>query len=260
MNVIELMKLEIDGILTLIEDYTGDPIVNNWTSKLRKAITENDLKLIHYFIKEIQVWYNAEFSEMMTNDFCYHKHAYRNAKEKLNMYVEELENYDADEVFVERNKKSNDIAFDKQKVFIVHGRNEAAKLKVESFIKSLGLIPVVLHRESNQGQTVIEKLESNSNVGYAIILYTACDLGGLNDSNNVMKPRARQNVVFEHGYFTAKLGRNRVCPLVEGDVEIPNDLSGIVYVPLDEYDGWHNKIIKELQGAGYILDYSKIFG
>ena len=88
-------------------------------------------------------------------------------------------------------------------------------------------------------------------------MYTPCDIGGLADSSS-QKARARQNVVFEHGYLMAKLGRQNVCTLVKGDIEPPNDISGIVYTPFDDHNAWHTVIAKELKIAGYKFDPSRL--
>jgi len=68
--------------------------------------------------------------------------------------------------------------------------------------------------------------------------------------------RARQNVVFEHGYLIAKLGRKNVCALVRDNIEVPNDISGIVYVPLDKNDGWKIALAKEMKSAGYKINFN----
>jgi predicted nucleotide-binding protein len=83
--------------------------------------------------------------------------------------------------------------------------------------------------------TIIEKIEHYSNdADFALVLYTACDHGrGVHETKIVLRNRARQNVVFEHGYLMAKLGRENVCALVQGEIETPNDISGVVYVSLD---------------------------
>lgn len=113
-----------------------------------------------------------------------------------------------------------------------------------------------MHEQASSGKTIIEKIEAHADVGFAIILYTPCDEGGLKD--DVKKSRARQNVVFEHGYFVAKLTRERVCALVKGDIEIPNDINGVVYIPLDDHQAWHTKVAKELRHVGYDIDMNKI--
>lgn len=146
---------------------------------------------------------------------------------------------------------------DKTKVFIVHGRDEQSKLSAARFIEKLGLTAIILHEQANGGKTIIEKIEASTNVGFALVLYTPCDVGGLAGEPNP-NARARQNVVFEHGYLVAKLGRNNVCALVKGQVEVPSDISGVVYVPLDEGNAWHIAVAKELRSAGYSIDMNKI--
>ena len=129
------------------------------------------------------------------------------------------------------------IPMDKSKVFIVHGHDEAAKEAAARFVEKIGLEAIILHEQASSGKTIIEKIEANSNVGFAIVLYTPCDEGAPKGKKDHLKPRARQNVVFEHGYLMAKIGRKNVCPLVKGDLETPTDISGIVYPPMDEGGG-----------------------
>ena len=86
------------------------------------------------------------------------------------------------------------------------------------------------------------------------MLYTPCDVGYEKDNEQNKCGRARQNVVFEHGYLIGKLGRKRVCALVKNEVEKPNDISGVVYVSYDANGGWKIDIAKEMQQAGYTID------
>lgn len=74
---------------------------------------------------------------------------------------------------------------------------------------------------------------------------------GIHETKNPPKYRARQNVVFEHGYLMAKLGRENVCALVKGDIETPNDISGVVYVGFDPQGAWKTEVAKELTVCGY---------
>ncbi|MBU0971015.1 MAG: nucleotide-binding protein [Proteobacteria bacterium] len=147
------------------------------------------------------------------------------------------------------------IARNKRKVFIVHGRDNEAKQEVSRFIEKLGLEAIILHEQASAGMTIIEKIEHYSNdADFALVLYTACDQGrGVHESNILPKNRARQNVVFEHGYLMAKLGRENVCSLVKGNIETPNDISGVVYVVMDEYGAWKNEVSKELKACGYSI-------
>jgi predicted nucleotide-binding protein len=143
----------------------------------------------------------------------------------------------------------------KRKVFIVHGRDNEAKQEVGRFIESLGLEAIILHEQASAGMTIIEKIEHYSNdADFALVLYTACDKGrGAHETKIPARDRARQNVVFEHGYLMAKLGRENVCSLVKGQIETPNDISGVVYVPLDDFGAWKNDVAKELKACGYTV-------
>ncbi|GEA59161.1 TIR domain-containing protein [Vibrio comitans] len=147
------------------------------------------------------------------------------------------------------------VARNKRKVFIVHGRDNEAKQEASRFIESLGLQAIVLHEQASSGMTIIEKIEHYSNdADFALVLYTACDKGrGAHETKIPARDRARQNVVFEHGYLMAKLGRENVCSLVKGQIETPNDISGVVYVQLDEFGAWKNDVAKELKACGYSI-------
>ena len=149
--------------------------------------------------------------------------------------------------------------FDMQKVFIVHGRDDHIKIDVARFLEQMEISPIILHEQASQGKTIIEKIEEYSNVGYGIVLYTPCDKGGLADcEDSELKPSARQNVVFEHGYLIGKLGRDRVCALMKDDVEYPNDISGILYIKYQNNDAWKLDLAKELKKAGYDIDLNKL--
>ncbi len=119
--------------------------------------------------------------------------------------------------------------YSNHKVFIVHGRDHNLLTQVENVLMKLGLDPIVLQEQANNGKTIIEKIEECTDVGFGIVLYTPCDEGRLKSEGGELKPRARQNVVLEHGYLMAKLGRERVCCLVSDDVEFPSDIQGVVY-------------------------------
>lgn len=147
------------------------------------------------------------------------------------------------------------VARNKRKVFIVHGRDNEAKQEVARFIEKLGLQSIILHEQASSGMTIIEKIERYSNdADFALVLYTPCDMGrGAHETKIHPKQRARQNVVFEHGYLMAKLGRENVCALVKGEIETPNDISGVVYVGFDIQGAWKSEVAKELRACGYEL-------
>ncbi len=145
------------------------------------------------------------------------------------------------------------------KVFVIHGRDEGTRERVARFLEKLGLKPVILHEQPNEGRTIIEKFEDYADVGFAVTLLTPDDAGSLQGDKNSLKPRARQNVIFELGFFIGRLGRKGVCALTKGDVEIPSDYAGVVYIPLDDFDGWKQKLFQELKIAGFELDADRAF-
>lgn len=144
------------------------------------------------------------------------------------------------------------------RIFIVHGHDNGAKEAVARFFENQGLHPIILHEQVDESQTIIEKIENNIDVGYAIILYTPCDLGKENRIDAEYKPRARQNVLFEHGYLIGKLGRKKVCALIKGDIETPSDISGMIYKTMDDKGYWKIEIAKEMKAMGYNIDMNKI--
>jgi predicted nucleotide-binding protein len=152
---------------------------------------------------------------------------------------------------------SRPVARNKRKVFIVHGRDNEVKLEVSRFIEKMGLQTIILHEQASTGKTIIEKIEHYSNdADFALVLYTACDQGrGIHEGKLPPRYRARQNVVFEHGYLMAKLGRQNVCALVKGDIKLPNDLSGVVYLPFDGPALWKAEVFKELRACGYDVSF-----
>lgn len=143
-------------------------------------------------------------------------------------------------------------------VFIVHGHDTQLRTEVEMLMTQVGFNPIVLFKEADKGRTIIEKLEGeSSDVAFCIVLYTACDKGCAKDADD-LKPRARQNVVFEHGMMFAKLGRERVVALLEDGVEMPGDLGGVIYKKIDPYGHWKYDIGKEMQASGLEVDLNKI--
>jgi hypothetical protein len=129
--------------------------------------------------------------------------------------------------------------------FLVHGHNDALKLEVARFIeKELKLDIIILHEQPSKGRTIIEKFEQNSKVDFAVALWTADDCGKSNKENE-LKHRARQNVVFETGFFIGKLERSNVIVLYESGVEIPSDYHGVIFLPFN--DNWKEQLRKEIQ-------------
>ena len=164
--------------------------------------------------------------------------------------------------------KKSKVEMSVDKVFIVHGHGELAKITAARTLEQLGLTPIILHEQEDYGNTIIEKFESNAtDVGFAVVLLTADDMGisrkdieKSNTENREPKAskRARQNVVFEMGYFMGKLDRAHVFLLLEDGVEKPGDLDGIVYTPIDSEGMWKIKLAKRLKAVGYKVNTDAI--
>ncbi|WP_346344210.1 nucleotide-binding protein [Gluconobacter kondonii] len=148
-------------------------------------------------------------------------------------------------------------ATDMNKIFVVHGRDNGTKETVARFLEQQGLQPVILHEQPSRGMTIPEKLIANSNVGFAVVLLTPDDVGRAK-TDTEEKPRARQNVMLELGYFVGRLGRDKVCALLKDTIELPSDYFGVVYVPWDDAGAWKMELAKEMHAAGYDVDFNKV--
>ncbi len=147
---------------------------------------------------------------------------------------------------------------DNRKVFIVHGHDHAAMETVARFLTQIGFEPVILHEQPSEGRAVIEKFEFNAQVAYAVVLLTPDDKGHALINADEVKLRARQNVIFELGFFISRLGRSRVCALCKGSVEIPSDYHGVIYVNMDDGQGWKMVLAKEMKRAGLDVDLNRM--
>nr|WP_290839973.1 nucleotide-binding protein [Halomonas sp.] len=143
-----------------------------------------------------------------------------------------------------------------RKIFIVHGHDDGARETVARFLERIGLEAIILHEQANQGRTIIEKVVANSEVGFAVVLLTPDDEGCAKGGKP--EPRARQNVLLELGYFIGRLGRDKVCALKRGTLEIPSDFAGVVWETMDSNGGWKQALARELEAAGHSIDWNKV--
>lgn len=183
---------------------------------------------------------------------------------RIDSIIERIELIPIDETKVSDFVTPSDVSPEKQprtkKVFVVHGRDEIAKTSLEVFLHEIGLEPVVLHRQADEGMTIIEKFEKHSDVGYVFILLTPDEVAylasedGKPDSERNKEFRARPNVIFEFGYFVGKFGRSRVCCLYTGNVSLPSDVNGVIYKKFDKsIEEVAYSVIKDLKASGYAI-------
>jgi predicted nucleotide-binding protein len=145
--------------------------------------------------------------------------------------------------------------------FIIHGHDDAHKHELFRVLHDItGAKPIILHEQPSGGRSIFEKLEAYAaTAGFAVALLTADDVGRAKGTDLDL-PRARQNVVFEAGYFAGRIGRARVVLLHEAGVELPGDLDGIVYVPLDNPGAWKMKLAHEMASVGVAIDWGGLAG
>lgn len=140
-----------------------------------------------------------------------------------------------------------------KRVFIVHGRDKFMRDHIKSFFLEVGFKPIILSQETSNGDTVIEKFEKYADMAaFAAILLSPDDEGGLLGQNS-LRPRARQNVILELGFFIGKLGRSKVMLFrpQSSDFETPSDISGYCFIPYDEDEKWKLIAAKNISSLGY---------
>ncbi|MBT3189974.1 MAG: nucleotide-binding protein [Anaerolineae bacterium] len=179
------------------------------------------------------------------------------AKAIVDSAIQEIEDYEIDIIANKKTEPTREGNPSNNQVFIVHGHDNESKETIARFLEKLELTPIILHEQPDGGQTIIEKFERNSDVDFAIALLTPDDIGALAGETKDFKPRARQNVIFELGFFVGKLGRAKICAMTKENVEILSDYSGVVYISLDD-NSWKIKLLRELKAAGFNVDANQI--
>jgi predicted nucleotide-binding protein len=183
-------------------------------------------------------------------------------KEIINLIETMLEDISLSELETDEAEiKIENIISQNSNIFIVHGHNEEMKVSVARIIEKLSLVPVILHEQPNKGRTIIQKFTDHSEVGFAIVLLSADDVGySIKQTTEESKLRARQNVILELGYFLGKLGSKRVVALVESidNFEFPSDYQGVIYIPFDKDGNWKFSLLKELKACDYNVDANKL--
>ena len=230
-----------------------DPASRSWYRSVRVALE-------HIFgedSKEFAEFQQVGLSDVRSEDDAiardvdqelFYRYAYARGlsevKDLLQSYIDQVREYWSEEGRERVDRRSTRT----HEVFLVHGRDEGIKAQVARFLEGRGLKLIILEEVANRGRTIIEKFDAGAEVDYAIVLMTEDDTGGLRGEDP--RPRARQNVIFELGFFVGKIGRGRVCLLKKGNPEVPVDYAGVVYIPMDGSSQWQMKLLEELKEAG----------
>lgn len=253
----EKLKNIIDEIDNLINHHvrSSAPAFRAWHTKaerfLIKKYGENSLEhnKFHKMRFSPLAWYGIDMEEENRNAISWCCDNLRSCKAVFETYLEDMKD-DKDNNMQGKTIKPETM----NKIFIVHGHDEL-KQSVARIIEKQGIEAIILSEQANKGCTIIEKFEAYSDVSGVICLFTADDFGrAKKDSSD--NTQARQNVVLETGYFMGKLGREHVVILADNGIEMPSDLSGVVYT---DTKSWKIDLLKELKAMGYTVDFNKLF-
>ena len=267
-KAIERLRKVLDAIPELknLRERDVSPGFEKWRRDTQVAITNTfgkDSRHIGDFngIDYIRPFMVTDFSNPSdSEDQADYVKGLQSAASVLESMLNEIEEYWEED---EQSSKTSDsrakMPKSTNKVFVIHGHDESARETVARFLERLELDPVILHEQPNKGRTIIEKFEEHAQVWFAVVLLTPDDVGALADDKKNQNPRARQNVIFEFVYFIGKLGRERVCALVKGNVETPSDYDGVIYIPLDGSDSWKLRLFQELKSVGFKVDANQVF-
>lgn len=236
-----LAKVAEPGIFDDLSDAIR--IANEWHARLTADLTDIFVTLPVNRDRLTRLSQIGVFSSKEEDLQTYRKEMASNlgALRLLASLLEHEADQPRDDRWVRKGAKGN------KRVFVVHGHDPHMKEATARLIESWKLKSVVLHEHPSRGSTIVEKLEEHADVGFAVVLFSPDD-EAIVDGKSVK--RARQNVVFEMGFFHALLGRNRVAVLHRGGVEILSDYSGVIWIPFDQAGGWQAKLKQELRAAG----------
>lgn len=149
-----------------------------------------------------------------------------------------------------------------RKVFVVYGHDINARTQLEAMLRRWDIEPLIIDQLASSGQTIIEKLEENTNkVQFGIVLATPDDVGYSRGKETDKKYRVRQNVILELGMLLSKIGRSKVAILLSQaeEMEKPSDIDGLIYIPFtNNVEEARISLAKELQRNGYDIDISKL--
>lgn len=255
----ELLNRSITQAIQLEQLDTDFHKWNDYNSEYLKQVFNNESNSYKDSYDHVNDWVGGLFGRSDTIQEKYHRLREEignkiDSLEKLVEKVDLLKSELSEQPAIKEAVFSND---DNNNVFIVHGHNTDIQQAVARVIEKLELTPIILHEQPNNGKTIIEKFEKHSDVGFAIILLTDDDEGKAKTEIE-LKNRARQNVILELGYFIGKLGRERVLPLHSEGVDLPSDIHGLLYTPIDKSETWKFAVIRELKAVGYDVDANRI--
>ena len=240
--------------LSYRDETARDALMKRGAMLLRRICGEKS----HYVVELSRIWFYPTYAPASDDA---KRSAWTSAvgqmRNLINTIKEEFELFDSavktDPADVSANLSAS------TSVFVVHGHDEELKQSVARTIELLGLDPVILHEKPNKGRTIIEKFDDYSNVNFAVVLLSADDVVRAIDRTDDSY-RARQNVIFELGFFLGRLSRDRVAAIYRPheNFEMPTDYSGVLFIEYDPGGSWRYKLAKELKTCNYVINVDAI--
>jgi predicted nucleotide-binding protein len=260
-NEQELIQSLIDEAeaLSATQEAKADALVRRTKMFARRVFGDNSPYLAE--LDEIHFPPQAHLGDIGM-DFLYVSDWRRGQRQILNLMqtmLEELQQFESSSKTEEIPKSDIEVG---KRIFVVHGHNNEMKQAVARTLERLGLEPIILHEQENAGRTIIEKLIDHAvSSAYAVVLLSPDDMAHPKGKTESARPRARQNVIFELGFFLGKLGRDRVFILHKNvpGFEIPSNYAGVAYQEYDGDDGkWRYKLVGELRKCGFDADSNRL--
>ena len=251
------MQRCLDRMIYLRQVHSDEsPEFYKWDRNTRIAIVQTFGQNSKQSIEFHSIKFRPTSAWMFEEDYDAFQAGIDKASALLESIIDEISLYwqDEEQPLTPQRQESSIQPADSRRVFVVHGRDEGTLNIVARFLEGLKLEIIVLQEQASEGRTIIEKIEEYADVSFAVVLCTPDDQGRLANEPGELKPRPRQNVILELGFFLASIGRNRVCALLKDDVEIPSDYAGVIYIRMDSAGGWRTRLFKELESAGLSVD------
>lgn len=240
---LSLLKEQHSWAISILTHYPISSVVyRDWNLAATSAI-EQAFGVMHSNVRQFQEASKFDINRTTTDESM--RRWLEVQKSLLEAYINQLESAGSDEVLR-----------GKVKVFLVHGNDLETRETIARFMQNLGLEPIILSEQAHQGRTIIEQIEMHTNVPFGVVLLTPDDVGEAKGQERNLKPRARQNVILELGFLMGRLGRNRVCAIRKGSVDIPSDFHGVLWTSWEK--DWKIELIRELRAAGIEVDFTKI--
>lgn len=253
---IERISKLIDQIPSLKSQEYDSPNFVRWKTNVEVAIRNTFVDSAEKLQSFNSIWYVSTLGDDNYNQSA-HIRQLDMADARLSSVLDEIREYwEDDQAVVSQQTTQPELVPVTNEVFIIHGHDHGTKDMVARFLLGLDLKPIILHEQPNQGRTIIEKFEDYSQTSYAIVLLTPDDLGGPNADE--LEPRARQNVILEMGFFWGSLGRGRVAALLKGNLRVPSDYDGVLYIQIDDNYHWQLMLARELRSAGFAVDLNNL--